>query len=1049
MAHAIGIDLGTSEIRAAVYSAIGGEHPRAALLRIGKRELRIPAAVGLDTDGSLVAGDRARRLQLTRPKSIIVAPLALLGARFDELDLQAWAPLRIVRDAHGDARVRIGERTFSPVQLVAAQLLDLRRRIEETSAEPLPPATLTIPPGLGNLARRGLVDACTIAGIQLQRLVPATTAAALELQASGHLIDVDEPTLAICDLGGGSFSASIVELREGGLTVLSSSTEPRVGGLEIDRRLAERLAEEAAIACEKPDIADDPVALVRLRHASERAKIDLSSERERAVHLPFLSADASGTKHLETALAQGELEERIEDLVGRWISTLQRALAGSNRSLADLSDVLLVGRGAHVPLLQDRLEAALEREPNLRWLDGDLAALGAARLAAQLAGDPLIDPVELDEVLGRPITLERGAGEPPSPVQLPLPRAFASWTDGTSPDEADDDDEADNEADDDDDDDTHGAGETDANDANDANDSHDDSSDGAAEAAFANSAVDDAGTEGSPDAEDEPTPESKARAGLVLRRRAGEAPDPGSDSSSSADDDPEGLAEQAAPSAAEADLQVLDAGEPEAEDDRTDTGADADERSASEDQPADPNEPGAEADDSADRAPSSDTREAVSVPGLRLRARAPLTPHRALLSDDEAADDEATDDASSAPAERSDVGARDTDDEHIAGSSTDRAADAAPEERSDALSADTEAGAAEFTDTTPSETLEKSPREGPDAAPDTPHDDIATAPTVGLAGTSTDAEEPGASEDLATDAAERPVVQERERGESELLFPPTTTLPTSHTELFEADGDGATAHFYLHEGPRDRDPLGEYVLRGRTAIDMTFRVDANGILSLSFRESFRGKEAVLDVIGGGGMPPEEVEALAQRERAIEEALRRQRQTQELTLRLKGAHERITKVLVDLEAGIPAGDQAQLKRVLPAIQDAVLTGSLSALEAVDERLTTLLSELPRAVQEAITRPPEDAQPGADDPTKDDLVKDDSAKHSPSQDHPSQDASTQDSGTSDSGMSDSGTSDTGTNDTEGGSSPKGNRGKNTRKNKRKNRRKNRASKGEASQ
>ncbi len=180
-------------------------------------------------------------------------------------------------------------------------------------------------------------------------------------------------------------------------------------------------------------------------------------------------------------------------------------------------------------------------------------------------------------------------------------------------------------------------------------------------------------------------------------------------------------------------------------------------------------------------------------------------------------------------------------------------------------------------------------------------------------------------------------------------------MPTRHSELFEAEGEGATGHFHLREGLRDRHALGEHVLRGRPMIDVTFNVDINGILSLSFRQNFRGKEAQLYVLGGGGMSPEEVRALAAQERAKEEVLRKKRRTQELTLRLKGLHERGSKVLDELQAGIPEGNRIQLQATLQAMHDAVVTGSLEALEAANTRLSELLGELPRAIQEAISTP----------------------------------------------------------------------------------------------
>ncbi|HGG56176.1 MAG TPA: hypothetical protein ENK31_00075, partial [Nannocystis exedens] len=213
--------------------------------------------------------------------------------------------------------------------------------------------------------------------------------------------------------------------------------------------------------------------------------------------------------------------------------------------------------------------------------------------------------------------------------------------------------------------------------------------------------------------------------------------------------------------------------------------------------------------------------------------------------------------------------------------------------------------------------------------------------------------------DEAHDSEKEPAHSEElefeDRPEPELLFAATATMPASHTELFEAEGDGATAHFFLREGPRDRYALGEHVLRGRQLIDVTFNVDINGILGLSFRKNFRGKEAQLYVLGGGGMPSEEVQALAAEERTKEEVLRKRRRTQELTLRLRGLHERGSKVLSELQAGIPEGDRIQLQATLQAMHDAVVAGSLEALETANSRLIELLGELPRAIQEAITTP----------------------------------------------------------------------------------------------
>ncbi|MEZ4383599.1 MAG: Hsp70 family protein [Nannocystaceae bacterium] len=729
MAHAIGIDFGTTELRVAIYAAASSsEPPTARLLRQGKRELRFPAAVAVDGDGSLIAGDRARRLQITRPRSTVLAPLALLGARYDDLDVDAWAPLQLVRDARGGVRVRLGGRVYAPVQLVAAQLIALRATVEEALGEALPPAVVTIPAGLGNLARRGLVDACTIAGVDLLRLMPATTAAALELHAAGNL--TGEPTVALCDLGSGSFSAAVVELGENAVAILGSASALGAGSRTIDGRLAERLTDEAALACEQPDLAADPVARVRLRDAAEKAKIDLSSEREREIHLPFLTADASGPKHLETILAQGELEGLLGDLVERWTATFNAAVARSGRELASLDEVFLLGRGAQLPLLQDRVEAALGRTPELRFVAGDLAARGAARAAAIFTRDPTVTAVEIDDVLGRPIILQRDDSPPP----VAGAQAAGAPPDASAPADAD--------------------------------------------------APADAPTE---------TDESAAAVAVA----------------------------------------------------QSDADADA-----------------ATAENHAD----DDGVDATDAPALASEEA-----ERATERDD---DDDANDELA------------DADGEELAAADAPAPAPAEPAPR--------------------------------------PTDDL----------------------------------------EPELLFPATISLPASHTELFETDpqGDAPTAHFHLSEGDRGRYALGEHVLRGRPAIDLTFNVDANGILSLSFRESFRGRQAVLEVFGAGGMSPEEVEALAEHQRAVEEALRRQRRTQALKLRLGGLRERGLKVLTDLAEGIPEGDRDRLRATFKAIHDAVVSGSLSALEAANEGIDALLAELPAAIQQALVEP--NQQPGAD-------------------------------------------------------------------------------------
>ena len=408
MSRSVAIDLGASW---AALALSDGE--RAAIPSRGKAPLRVPAVVGLDTDGRLIAGDRARRLALARPRATAPGVAALLGRRLEAIDPAAWAPLALQRGRSGDVRVRLGDRLFAAPHLAAALLAELRAQGEALLGAPLGPVALAIPAHAGDAARRALEAAAAIAGLDLLRLVHATTAAALLYRHERAA--VDDELIAVCDLGGGRFDAAVVLVREVGVEVLASRGADDVGGLDMDLRLVEWLR-DTYVQPIGDDAAADPSVLVRLRDAAEKARIALSSAREAAVHLPFLFADDAGVHHLHARVTQAKMEALVQPAIDRCVDALQRALADVGKDAADLREIVLVGGAARMALFQDRVEALLRRPPHTRYLGGEAVARGAALYAAVLRGQRDLQVVDL---LGRDLVLERD-GQAPA---LLLPRA--------------------------------------------------------------------------------------------------------------------------------------------------------------------------------------------------------------------------------------------------------------------------------------------------------------------------------------------------------------------------------------------------------------------------------------------------------------------------------------------------------------------------------------------------------------------------------------------------------------------------------------------------
>lgn len=401
MSLAIGIDLGTTRCAVGVFEA-----GKAVTLLAGRQPYREASAVGVDDEGATVVGERARRLSLTQPRQMLLATRRLLGRRFDELEPAAWLPIALQRGADGDAVVKLGERLLTPPELLAPLLRQVRRAAETQLGTQLPAAVVAVRGQLGDAQRRATIAACRLGGVEVRRLVHATTAAALVYQASRAA--VGEELIAVLDLGGGGFDAAVIEVGERGVEVLAQRGVD-IGGHDLDARVVEWLQAEFAEQAGS-DAKSDPVAQARMRDAAEKARVALSDSKDVTVHLPYLAADEAGPKHLQSKLTQARLEKLVADLLDRCVAALQRALDDAGRPVQQFAQVLMIGGCARMPALHGRVEAIFKKIPSAALEGDDVVARGAAILAGLLASRS--PEISVQEALSRPLSLQVGAGEP-------------------------------------------------------------------------------------------------------------------------------------------------------------------------------------------------------------------------------------------------------------------------------------------------------------------------------------------------------------------------------------------------------------------------------------------------------------------------------------------------------------------------------------------------------------------------------------------------------------------------------------------------------------
>jgi molecular chaperone DnaK len=385
----LGIDLGTTNSCAAVVEALA---PRVIANREGSRTT--PSIVAFADDGDRLIGQIAKRQAITNPRNTVHAAKRLIGRKHQDPAVQrasAMLPYTLVPARNGDVEVLIGERRFSAAEISSFVLRELKEAAEEELEEEITQAVVTVPAYFDDAQRQATRDAGQIAGLEVLRIINEPTAAAL---AYGLERQGVKRVIAVYDLGGGTFDISILELSEGIFEVRSTAGDTYLGGEDFDQRimdwLIEEFREEAGI-----DLAEDRMALQRLKEAAERAKCELSTAEDTAINLPFISADASGPRHLSRKLTRRKFEELVEELVARTEAPCRDALKEAGLAAAEVDDVLLVGGQTRSPIVAERVRTIFGRPPNGEINPDEVVAMGAAIQGAVLAGD-VKDVVLLD-----------------------------------------------------------------------------------------------------------------------------------------------------------------------------------------------------------------------------------------------------------------------------------------------------------------------------------------------------------------------------------------------------------------------------------------------------------------------------------------------------------------------------------------------------------------------------------------------------------------------------------------------------------------------------
>ena len=380
MGKVIGIDLGTTNSCVAVME---GKNPKVLENAEGARTT--PSMVAFNDDGERLVGMPAKRQAVTNPTNTLFAIKRLIGRTFDDPTTQkdkGMVPYTIVKADNGDAWVKAGEKSYSPSQISAFILQKMKESAESYLGDKVTQAVITVPAYFNDAQRQATKDAGKIAGLEVLRIINEPTAAAL---AYG-LDKQDGKTIAVYDLGGGTFDVSILEIGDGVFEVRSTNGDTFLGGEDFDLRIVDYLATEFKKE-NGIDLRQDKLALQRLKEAAEKAKIELSSATQTEINLPFITADASGPKHLTMKLTRAKLEALVNDLGQRTLEPCKKALKDASLTAGDIDEVVLVGGMTRMPKIVEVVQQLFGREPHKGVNPDEVVAIGAAIQAAVLQGD--------------------------------------------------------------------------------------------------------------------------------------------------------------------------------------------------------------------------------------------------------------------------------------------------------------------------------------------------------------------------------------------------------------------------------------------------------------------------------------------------------------------------------------------------------------------------------------------------------------------------------------------------------------------------------------